>query len=184
LLVTQKFISSSKDLIGVQVKSYQTFFDSGDTNNIHASIDTLMSLGSRVIFIASKDIEQITNVLTIAAHAGHINHETVWITMQDVKTNLLQEKVNQFNDIISLRRLLLTESRLIIPRHFKNAVEQVAWTTEDLEYCDYKSSFAGGIFSFVPVVDLPSYPPFDEFNQKWSNMTTYVTVVSTPFNSY
>jgi hypothetical protein len=162
MLVTQTLVSKSKKL-HIAVKSSQTFFDTGDTNNIHASIDTLMSLGSRVVFVASKEVNDITSVLTIAAHAGHISHETVWVTMTDV-IQPLKKTVSQFNDIIYIRR---NSNLTLIPSHFKHAVEQVAWTTPDMEVIDYSSAFAGGIFTFVPQTDLTGYPPFDQFNQKW-----------------
>ena len=163
-IVTQTLISNSRKLTGVNVKSSQTFYDAGDTNNIHASIDALMSLGSRIIFIAEKNVDSIVSVLTIAAQAGHINADTVWITMTHVVPQL-KIAVSSLNHILQQRK----EGHLA-PAHFQNAVEQFAWTTEDdTDYLDFDQAFAGGVFTFVPNMDLTGYPQYDAFNQKWQN---------------
>ncbi|KAG2235490.1 hypothetical protein INT48_007888 [Thamnidium elegans] len=140
-----------------QLKSYQTFYDTGDTNNIHASIDTLMSFGSRVIVIATKEIDQIVTILTIAAQSGHIHHETVWITMANVQLEL-QSTISTFNHIVSSRSI---EN---IPTSFKNAIEKTAWTT-NVSSIDYKTAFAGGIFTFETETNLTGYLPYDSFYQ-------------------
>ncbi|CAO3634209.1 unnamed protein product [Mucor hiemalis] len=161
--LTQTLISKSKKM-NRMVKSSQTYFDSGNKNNIHNSIDTLMSLGSRIVFIASKEVDEIVSILTIAAHAGHINSETVWITMIDV-SDTLKSTLSQFNAIIHNRM----ELHQIGIEPFQNGAEQVAWTTPNLEFIDYATAFAGGLFTFVPYTNLSgAYSPFDEFNQKWT----------------
>lgn len=142
----------------MQIKSYQTFYDTGDTNNIHASIDTLMSSGSRVIVIATKEIDQIVTILTIAAQSGHIQHETVWITMANVQLEL-QSTISTFNRIVSSR------STDTVPNSFKNAIEKTAWTTTNVSFINYKTAFAGGIFTFEPETNLTGYLPYDSFYQ-------------------
>lgn len=181
--VTQALISKSKKMKGmVGVKSSQTYFDSGNTNNIHASIDTLMSLGSRIVFIASKEVNEVVSILTIAAHAGHINAETVWITMIDV-ADALKSTISQFNTIIHSRLAFQQQQQPHQQQQqqqphsemksFQNGAEQVAWTTSNLETIDYASAFAGGLFTFIPYTNLSGdYAPFDEFSQKWA--LTYV----------
>ncbi|KAI9273772.1 periplasmic binding protein-like I [Helicostylum pulchrum] len=156
--LTQALISKSKKF-GMQIKSYQTFYDTGDTNNIHASIDTLMSFGSRVIVIATKEIDQIVTILTIAAQSGHIRHETVWITMANVQLEL-QSTISTFNRIVSSRSTADTT----IPTFFKNAIEKTAWTT-NVSSINYKTAFAGGIFTFESETNLTGYLPYDSFYQ-------------------
>jgi hypothetical protein len=141
-------------------QAYQTFFDLGDTNNIHASIDQLMSFGARVILIATKDEELSSRVLIIAAQAGHLNHETVWLTMSNVKDHLISN-IQVYNSIISNRLRNVT-----MPLQFESAVQKLAWTTNDLELLNYTACFAGGIFTFEQQLDLHGYPPFDTFIQK------------------
>lgn len=171
--LTQALISKSKKMKGtVGVKSSQTYFDSGNTNNIHASIDTLMSLGSRIVFIASKEVDEVVSILTIAAHAGHINAETVWITMIDV-ADALKSTISQFNTVIHSRLALQQQQHSEMKQPFQNGAEQVAWTTPNLETVDYASAFAGGLFTFIPYTNLSGdYAPFDEFSQKWTSTDT------------
>lgn len=138
----------------------QTVFDLGDTNNIHASIDHLLNLGARVIFIRTKEKDLASRVLFVAAQAGHLN-ETVWITQVQVKQQLLS-LVQLYNAIILERQSNVSS----IPIRFDHAVQKLAWTTDNVVLFNYTASFRGGLFTFEEQWDLQGYPPFDTFLQK------------------
>lgn len=147
------------------VKSSQTYQDVGNTNNIHASIDTLMSFGSRVVFIASKD--SAAKALLIAAISGHVNNETAWLIMGN-STNVirqLNQHVDAYNRIVQTR---LNNANQAGATTYKDAVEQLAWNTNKLDLLTMGHLFAGGVFIFEQQTELAGYPPYDTFQQKLS----------------
>ncbi|EPB87172.1 hypothetical protein HMPREF1544_05997 [Mucor circinelloides 1006PhL] len=175
-LVTQNLISKTKKMGILSVKSSQTFEDDGNTNNIHASIDTLMSLGSRVVFIASKD--SAAKALLIAAVTGHVNNETVWLIMGNASnvTHQLNQHVDLYNRIIQTR---LNSGNQSSPTTYENAVEQLAWSTNKLNLLTMEHLFVGGVFIFEQQTELTGYPPYDTFRQKLSQFDPSATVATT-----
>lgn len=171
---------------GIHVKTYQSFYEEGPKSNIEKSIDALASSGARVIFIAAEGVAQMA-ALTVAAHKGYINDNTVWITI-NADTNTLYAAVNDYNAILS-RRANNTD---IVPEIYHmdmdsatqssrskkkqsmldliDPVEYAARTTTDLNPIQYNKTFAGGVFLFDTLKELPGYTPFEDFVHKWSHL--------------
>lgn len=153
----------------LSVKSSQTYKDEGNTNNIHASIDTLMSLGSRVVVIASKD--SAAKALLIAAISGHVNNETAWLIMGSAANVIrqLNQHVDVYNRIVQTRLNNANQSNVSTTNTtYKDAVEQLAWSTDKLDLLTMERLFAGGVFIFEQQTELAGYPPYDTFQQKLS----------------
>ncbi|OAD05265.1 hypothetical protein MUCCIDRAFT_109120 [Mucor lusitanicus CBS 277.49] len=168
-LVTQNLISKTKKMGILSVKSSQTYKDEGNTNNIHASIDTLMSLGSRVVVIASKD--SAAKALLIAAISGHVNNETAWLIMGSAANVIrqLNQHVDVYNRIVQTRLNNANQSNVSTTNTtYKDAVEQLAWSTDKLDLLTMERLFAGGVFIFEQQTELAGYPPYDTFQQKLS----------------
>ncbi|KAL9554305.1 hypothetical protein MBANPS3_002883 [Mucor bainieri] len=165
-LVTQNLISKTKKMGILSVKSSQTYEDVGNTNNIHASIDTLMSLGSRVVLIASKDAA--AKALLIAAITGHVNNETAWLIMGSSANVIrqLNQHVDAYNRIVQTR--LDNANQSSETNAYEDAVEQLAWNTNKLGLLTMEDLFAGGVFIFEQQTELAGYPPYDTFQQKLS----------------
>ncbi|KAK4519569.1 Ribonucleoside-diphosphate reductase large subunit [Mucor velutinosus] len=161
----------------LSVKSSQTYEDMGDTNNIHASMDTLMSLGSRVVLIASKD--SAAKALFIAAISGHVNNETAWLIMGNSANVIrqLNQHVDVYNHIVQTR--LDNANQSSTSTTYQNAVEQLAWTTNKLDRLTMEHLFAGGVFIFEQQTDLTGYPPYDAFQQKLSQFDPSAATSST-----
>lgn len=163
ILVTQNIISKTKKMGNLTVKYSQTYYDNGNTNNIHASIDTLMSLGSRVVFIAVDDNAAVVALL-IAAINGHVNNDTVWLILGDsiMISEQLNEYLHVYNEIIHTR---LDDAKQPIIT-YKTAIEQLAWNTNNVELLTIEHLFVGGVFIFEQQTELVGYPPYDMFQQK------------------
>ncbi|GAN11749.1 hypothetical protein MAM1_0884d11335, partial [Mucor ambiguus] len=159
------------------VKSSQTYKDVGNTNNIHASIDTLMSLGSRVVLIASKD--SAAKALLIAAISGHVNNETAWLIMGSSANVIhqLNQHVDMYNRIVQTRLNSANFSSTSIT--YEDAVEQLAWNTNKLDLLTMEHLFAGGVFIFEQQTELTGYSPYDTFQQKLSQFDPSATTFST-----
>ncbi|KAI8646977.1 hypothetical protein BD408DRAFT_439732 [Parasitella parasitica] len=163
LSMVQNVISKTKKTDGIMVKSSQSYYDRGNSNNIHASIDALMSLGSRVILIAMDDSAAMA--LFIAAAAGHVNKDTVWLTAGNSVSisQQLNAYIQVYNDIIHRRTINVNQNSTTT---YKNAIEQVAWNTQRLNYLTMEDLFTGGVFIFEQQTNLVGYPPYDMFQQK------------------
>ncbi|KAI8979828.1 periplasmic binding protein-like I [Mycotypha africana] len=182
-------------LNGLHVKTYQSYYENGPKSDIKASIDSFMSSGVRVVFIAAEGVAQIA-ALTVAAHSGYINDDTVWITI-NADTNTLYAAINDYNSILSRRasntdvipsvyNATMVDDQFSGPRNassksnnaFKkqslldliDPVEYAARTTTNLTQIDYNSTFSGGVFMFDSLKELNGYPPFDTFLEKWSHL--------------
>jgi hypothetical protein len=174
---------------GIHVKSYQSFYEDGPKSDIKKSIDTLASTGVRVIFIAAEGEAQLA-ALTIAAHSGYINDDTVWITI-DADTNTLFAAINDYNSILE-RRANNTDvmpaiyesideqsssnsksSKSVKKQALMNLIDPVEYaarTTTNLQPINYNATFSGGVFMFDVLKELPGYAPFDTFLEKWSKL--------------
>ncbi|CEP12702.1 hypothetical protein [Parasitella parasitica] len=163
LSMAQNVISKTKKMGNIMVKSSQSYYDRGNTNNIHASIDALMSLGSRVVLIAMDDSAAMA--LFVAAAAGHVNIDTVWLTAGNSASifQQLNAYVQVYNDIIHTRITSVNQTASVT---YKNAVEHVAWNTQHLDFVTMEHLFAGGVFIFEQQTELVGYPPYDMFQQK------------------
>ncbi|KAI8640133.1 hypothetical protein BD408DRAFT_445423 [Parasitella parasitica] len=175
----------------IHVKTYLSFYDDGPKSDIKKSLDMLVATGVRVIFVAAENAAQMA-VLTIAAHSGYINDKTVWITI-NADTNTLFAAVKDYNAILG-RRANNTD---VVPAIYKTAfaddassnttksdrasrkqslidlidpVEYGARTTNNFTQIDFNSTFSGGVFTFDVLKELPGYPPFDTFLNKWSHL--------------
>lgn len=174
---------------GISVKSYQSFYEDGPKSNIRKSLDTLMSTGVRIVFVAAEGKAQLT-VLTIAAQAGYINNDTVWITT-DMETDDLFVAVNNFNSILEKR----ANHTDIIPANYNltddlskavkqsnndsiDPIEYSARMASNLTTINYNQTFSGGIFVFEVLKQLTGYEPFDTFHNKWIHLDPrlYVSV--------
>ncbi|KAI8343028.1 periplasmic binding protein-like I [Chlamydoabsidia padenii] len=158
----------SKDIImkartyNINVKGYQLFLNRGQKGNVQKSIDTLMSTGARIIFVAAMD-DALTTALVAAANKGHINKDTVWLTI-GADTNELLQSVNKFNHALSLRTNNVQNSTN------PDSIIRLAETTHNTTPINYNSTFSGGVFIFNSIVNLPGYAPFDQFLQKWASL--------------
>ncbi|KAI7907044.1 periplasmic binding protein-like I [Cokeromyces recurvatus] len=178
-------------LNGIHVKSYQSFYENGPKSDIKKSLDLLMATGVRVIFIAAEGVAQLA-VLTVAGHSGYINDNTIWITIE-ADTNTLFAAVNDYNSILA-RRANNTD---VIPELYNTSfidelasksskisravkkqslidlidpVEYAARSTTDLRPINFNATFSGGVFMFDTLKELPGYPPFDDFLDRWSHL--------------
>ncbi|CEP13767.1 hypothetical protein [Parasitella parasitica] len=176
---------------GIHVKSYLSFYDDGSISDIKKSLDTLKASGVRVIFVAAEGPAQMA-AMTIAAHSGYINDKMVWITI-NADTDTLFAAVNDYNAILA-RRANNTD---VVPDVYKTVanddsllnttksgraskkqdlldlidpVEYGARTTNNFTQIDFNSTFSGGVFTFDVLKELPGYPPFDAFMDKWSHL--------------
>jgi basic membrane lipoprotein Med (substrate-binding protein (PBP1-ABC) superfamily) len=175
---------------GIRVKSYQSFYEEGPKSDIKKSIDTLAATGVRVIFIAAEGAAQIA-AMTIAAHSGYINDDTVWITV-DADTNTLFAAVNDYNSILERRAngtdvvpaiydAVSTDAQSNNTKSSKESktqslinlidpVEYAARSATNLQPINYNATFSGGVFTFDVLKELPGYAPFDAFLDKWSKL--------------
>ncbi|EPB88722.1 hypothetical protein HMPREF1544_04481 [Mucor circinelloides 1006PhL] len=176
---------------GIHVKSYQSFYEDGPKSDIKKSLDTFAATGVRVIFVAAEGTAQLA-ALTVAAHSGYINDNTVWITI-DADTDTLFAAVNDYNSILARRK----NNTDIVPSIYQTAfvnelsanstkanralkkqslidlidpVEYAARTTDDFKPIDFNATFSGGVFTFDILKELPGYPPFDTFLDKWAHL--------------
>ncbi|KAI9257749.1 periplasmic binding protein-like I [Helicostylum pulchrum] len=176
---------------GIHIKSYQSFYDEGPKSDIKNSIDALASTGVRIVFIAAEKSAQLA-ALTVAAHHGYINNNTVWITV-DTDPNELHKAVMKFNTIIE-QRFNKTD---IVPEVYNSSlvdilpsdnapgsktvkkqllsdvidpIEYAARLTNSLVPIDYSNVFSGGVFIINNLRELTGYPPFDHFIDKWSHL--------------
>ncbi|KAI8373243.1 uncharacterized protein BYT42DRAFT_536616 [Radiomyces spectabilis] len=165
-------------LNGIRVRAYQHFIDHGPNSNLEQSIDALMKNGVRIIFLAAEGEARLA-ALTVAAHMGHVNNETVWITTGDLVPDKLFSVVQHFNDAILHRR-----NGSDIPWHTNTTqpsssssssdgepkfdlVLHAALQTDRLVPIEYTSAFSGGVFWFEQWMDLAGYAPYDDFMDKW-----------------
>lgn len=174
---------------GIHVKSYQQFYEDGPKSEIKKSLDTFMASGVRVVFVAAEGASRLA-AMTVAAHNGYINNDTVWITT-DLDTETLFAAVNDFNAILE-RRANNTD---VVPKIYGQALDAPSNSTEEkktlkkqslinlidpVEYSaraatnftqiNYNATFSGGVFMFDVLKELPGYPPFDKFLDKWSRL--------------
>ncbi|ORZ05093.1 periplasmic binding protein-like I [Absidia repens] len=172
----------SKDIImkahnhNIVIKGYQPFFDHGTTSDIQLSVDRLMATGARVIFVAALDDAPLA-ALTVAAQRNYINKDTVWLTI-GVDSNLLQQSVNTYNNILSLRAQGndINADNISYDNKSSTSSTQIdhlvyaAKTSQNLTLIQYNSTFSGGVFAFKSMISLPGYAPFDHFLQKWASL--------------
>ncbi|KAI8989372.1 periplasmic binding protein-like I [Pilobolus umbonatus] len=173
-------------LNGIRVRSYQPFYEKGAKSDIKKAIDSLISTGVRIIYLAAEGSAQLA-ALTVAAHNGYMNDDNVWITT-DTDATVINSAINVFNSILKKR----VDHTDIIPAIYNeiddsftdntksskkqndlnliDPVEYYARSTLDLHPIDYNQSFAGGIFIIDFLKELPGYPPFDQFLDKWSHL--------------
>lgn len=190
LLVSENVVMKARTS-GIHVKSYQSFYEDGPKSDIKKSLDALAATGVRVIFVAAEGTAQLA-ALTVAAHSGYINNDTVWIAI-DADTDTLFAAVNDYNSILA-RRANNTDT---VPSIYKDAsidelspnstkasqalkkqslvnlidpVEYAARTTSNFNQIDFNATFSGGVFTFDVLKELPGYPPFDTFLDKWSHL--------------
>jgi hypothetical protein len=165
----------------IDVKSYQSFYENGPMSDIQRSIDLLYSTGARIIVVAAEGPSQLA-ALTVAAHSGYINNETVWISL-DFDRNSLYPSIKSFNDIIERRRNntdVIPDVYTKVATTTKNnksdllsmidPVEYAARITPNMTPIDYNNTFSGGVFTMDAMKELPGYAPFDEFLDKWSHL--------------
>lgn len=188
LYVVSETIVMKARIRGVQIRSYQSFYEDGPKSDIEKSLNLLAATGARVIFVAAEGTAQIA-ALTVAAHSGLINNDTVWITI-DADTDTLFAAVNDYNSILA-RRANNTD---VIPSIYQVAsvnesstradqtlkkqtvidlidpVEYAARSTNNFTLIDFNKTFSGGVFTFDTLKELPGYPPFDTFLDKWSHL--------------
>lgn len=177
---------------GIHIKSYQAFYDEGPKSDIKTSIDALASTGVRIVFIAAEKSAQLV-ALTVAAHHGYINNNTVWITI-DTDVSELYKSIEKFNNIIE-HRVNKTD---IVPEIYNatlideipsgnkekqilkkqslsdviDPIEYAARLTNSLTPIDYYNVFSGGVFLINNLRELKGYPPFDHFIDKWSHLNS------------
>lgn len=165
------------------------FYEDGPKSDIKKSLDTLMSSGARILFVAAEGAARIA-AMTVAAHNGYINNDTVWITT-DVDLGTLFAAINDFNTILE-RRVNKTDT---IPDIYNtnsadddasnststdtkkqslidliDPVEYAARAATSLKPINYNETFSGGVFMFDILKELPGYSPFDSFLNKWSRL--------------
>ncbi|KAF7721644.1 hypothetical protein EC973_004342 [Apophysomyces ossiformis] len=157
--LSESLVAKAK-MQGVLIKAYEEFYKHGPNSDIQASIDNVMKAGARIIFLAAEDDAQLT-ALTVAAHAGYINNETVWISTGTI-TDSLYLTVNRFNEAMTMR-INKTEKR---PPN--STIEYAAQRATSLSLIDYNSTFSGGLFTFETRSNLTGYPPFDQFLTEWA----------------
>jgi hypothetical protein len=152
-------ISKTEKMRNMTVKSFQTYYDNGNTNNIHASIDTLMRLGSRVVFIAVDDNAAVA--LLIATINGHVNNGTVWLILGDsvIISEQVDEYLRVYNGIIHTR---LYNAKQHITT-YKAPIEQLAWNTNSVKFLTIERLFVGGIFILEQQTKLVGYSLYDMF---------------------
>jgi hypothetical protein len=190
LLVFENIVMKAR-INDIHVKAYQSFYENGPKSDIKKSLDALSATGARVIFVAAEGTAQLA-ALTIAAHSGYINNDTVWITI-DVDTNTLFAAVNDYNSILARRANNTdivpsiydttsidevssnsTKSSLALKKqslsNLIDPVEYAARATSNFNQIDFNSTFSGGVFTFDVLKELPGYPPFDTFLDKWSHL--------------
>lgn len=168
---------------GIHVKAYQKFYEQGPKSDIQGAISTLMDTGVQIIFLAAEGDAQLA-ALTVAAHMGHINNNTVWMTMGSITDDLFSA-VSEFNLALSnrttqdgssesvLNATLIGSSDNTTDYNHDNrttAIEYAASITDNLTPIDFNRTFSGGVFSFEPMLDIPGYPPYDSFVEKWSKL--------------
>ncbi|RCH79704.1 hypothetical protein CU098_002931, partial [Rhizopus stolonifer] len=168
-------------LNGISVKSYQSFYEDGPKSDIRKSLDTLMSTGVRIIFIAAEG-DALLTAFTLAAQAGYINKDTVWITT-DTDTNDLFHAVQNFNTILEKRANhtdIVPTNYTVADDPFKlkkildvESVDPIAYAarmTSNLTTISYNQTFSGGVFIFEALNQLSGYEPYDIFHEKWANL--------------
>lgn len=175
---------------GIHIKSYQSFYEEGPKSDVKKSIDAIASTGVRIVFIAAEGPAQLA-AMTVAAHNGYINNNTVWIAI-DTDANALISAVDSFNTVLA-RRANNTD---IIPQNYDseyvdvlvkpskdsksasrqsmldsiNPVEYAARLTNELTPIKYEEVFSGGVFMIDTLRELSGYKPFDTFLDKWSRL--------------
>ncbi|KAG0190245.1 hypothetical protein DFQ28_002282 [Apophysomyces sp. BC1034] len=157
--LSESLVAKAK-MQGIRVLAYEEFYKEGPNSDIQASIDTVMKAGARIVFLAAEDDAQLA-ALTVAANAGYINNETVWITTGTI-TDELNQAVNLFNNVIRAR-INNTDHR-----QSKTAIDYAARRTNTLNPIEYNSTFSGGLFTFETRSNLTGYPPFDNFVGEWA----------------
>ncbi|KAI8084342.1 periplasmic binding protein-like I [Gilbertella persicaria] len=160
-------------LNGIQVKSYQSFYDNGPQSDIQKSLDTFMSTGAHIILVAAQGDAQ-TAVMTVAAHRGYMNNNNVWITM-DTDAHTLYSAVQDYNSILEKRanHINVVPEQQNMTRALKSTIDPVTYAARaatDLNPIDYHASFSGGIFLLDILKNLTGYDPFDQFIDKWSHL--------------
>ncbi|KAL4206055.1 periplasmic binding protein-like I [Rhizopus microsporus] len=163
---------------GIHVKSYQSFYEDGIKSDIKKSLDSLVSTGVRIIFVAAEGEAQLA-AMTLAAHTGYINNETVWLTTA-MDVDDLYKAVLSFNSIIEKRvnhtdivpTVEETSEDLTITKKQNSSgpIEYAARMATNLTTINYNKTFSGGVFSFETLNELPGYEPFDVFLGKWSQL--------------
>lgn len=155
-------ISKSKKMRNITVKSFQTYYDNGNTNNIHASIDTLMRLGSRVVFIAVGDNAVVA--LLILTVNGHVNNDTVWLILGD--SVIISEQVDEYSRVYNgvIHTKLYNAKQHITT--YKSPIGQLAWNTNNVKFLTIEQLFVGSVFIFEQQTKLVGYSPYDKFQQK------------------
>ncbi|KAF7729898.1 hypothetical protein EC973_003632 [Apophysomyces ossiformis] len=159
---------------GIKVTSYQTFYSDGPVSDVQTSVETLMATGSRIILLAAENDAQLT-ALTVAAHLGYINNDTVWITFGE-NTDALWNAVDRFNSVITRR---INHVNIYNNTNGNNTyqwmtnvdpIEYAANSTAVLNTIAFNSTFAGGVFMFRYRLNLTGYAPYDEFMRKWAKL--------------
>ena len=189
-IVSESVVMKAR-LAGIHIKSYQLFYEEGPKSNIKKSIDTLMASGARVIFIAAEGPAQLA-AMTVAAHSGYINNNTVWITT-DTITSTLSAAISDFNSIVERRAnntdviptfynmptddngsgSLTNETKAVQRQSLLDMIDPVEYAArqvKNLTTINYEETFSGGVFMFDVLKELPGYAPFDAFLNKWSQL--------------
>ncbi|KAI7850018.1 periplasmic binding protein-like I [Circinella umbellata] len=177
--LSESLIMKSK-LQGVHVQAYQKFYEDGPQSNIHSSIDILMNTGVQIIIVAAEGESQLA-AFTVAGNMGHINNNTVWVSMGKI-TNELYNGVQKFNTQMEHRISSTTTTSSISPTNNINnnnsktnkndtdAISFIARTTPHLQSISFNETFSGGVFLLDSTLELHGYKPYDEFIEKWSHL--------------
>ncbi|KAI9313077.1 periplasmic binding protein-like I [Dichotomocladium elegans] len=169
--LSEALVMKSK-LKGAHVKAYQKFYEEGPESDIQSAINTLMNAGVRIVFVAAEGDAQIA-ALTVAAHLGHINDKTVWMTIGPI-TYDLAAAVDAFNAVLRLRSVENTaESQQEANRTSiaaPAAVIRAAKKARTLTQIAFNETFSGGVFMFDTSLDLQGYPPYETFLDHWAQL--------------
>ncbi|KAI8059240.1 periplasmic binding protein-like I [Gongronella butleri] len=161
---------------GVTIRGYQSFNTQGPHLDVRSALDALMMSGVRIVYVAADNDAPLTAMI-VAANAGYVNNDNVWLTI-DMDVDALYHQVQRFNgyvhNITALPPLATFNSSSVATINgtsssnaTDNPILRLAQTTQNPTPIDFNTTFAGGIFNFIDTVKLPGYAPYDEFMQKW-----------------
>lgn len=166
MIVSENLIVKSK-ANGINIRAYQKFYEDGPASDVAGAIKTLMESGVQIVFLAAEGEPQ-TTALALAASMGYVSNHTVWITIGAI-TNELYDAVQDLNHALQSSSAGSSSNNRTTSN--VSALQHAVQTTKNLNtLVDFNSTFAGGVFMFEPLLNLTGYPPYDAFQQKWSNL--------------